>query len=195
MSDDWRAYVVPTKERLTPKRHKGSLVSYGPDELHLRETEVYEGGPDSFVKSRPDLFATGTTSRDEGYFYWALLKIIGPERVLGKNGMIWSYQSKVGGGSNRAGGSIVDFLVEGIGPNLDIGIRIVTPYFHDKAGPFKRATDFEQQFTLLDQDIFVVDVNSRDYVNDDRGVAVMSVAKKALEMRPGYNPLFRHWGI
>src|SRR5688500_7152664 len=109
MSEDWRAYVVPTRDRLTPKRHKGSLVSYGPDELHLRETEDYEGGPDSFVQSRPDLFATGTTSRDEGYFYWALLKTIGKEREIGKNGMTWYYQSKVGGGSNRAGGAVVDF--------------------------------------------------------------------------------------
>lgn len=195
MSDDWRAYVVPTKERLTPKRHKGSLVSYGPDELHLRETEVYEGGPEQFVQEHPELFATGTTSRDEGYFYWALLKRIGPERTIGKNGMVWYYQSKVGGGSNRAGGSIVDFLVEGVGPNLDIGIRIVTPFFHDKAGAFKRATDFEQQFSLLDQDIFTVDVNSRDYVNDPKGAAVMMVADNALAMRPSYNPLFRHWGI
>ena len=195
MSDDWRAYVVPTKERLTPKRHKGSLVSYGPDELHLRETEQFEGSPDDFVKNHPELFATGTTSRDEGYFYGALVKIIGPERAIGKNGMVWYYQSKIGGGSNRAGGSIVDFLVEGVGPNLDIGIRIVTPYFHDKAGPFKRATDFEQTFGLLDQDIFTVDVNSRDYIGTNEWGPVISIATKALEMRPNYNPLFRHWGI
>jgi hypothetical protein len=193
-SESWRRYVIPEPERLKPKRHRGALVNYGPRELRLQETVIYEGGPDAFVQANPQLFATGTTSNDEGYAYWALLKIIGPEREIGKNGMTWYYQSKVGGGSNRPGGSIVDFVVEGTGPNKDIGIRIVTPFFHEQAGAFKRATDEEQRFSLLDNDIFVVDVNSRNYITDKSGAAVLREMRNAIEMREGFNPLFRHWG-
>jgi hypothetical protein len=194
MSDEWLKYIIPEPERLKPKRHRGSIVSYGPEHLRLRE-DSETGEAEEFVQAHPELFATGTTSRDEGYAYFALLHIIGEPGVIGKNGMVWYYQSKVGGGSNRAGGAIVDFIVEGVGPNLDIGIRIVTPHFHDQAGAFKRATDIEQVFMLMDQDIFTVDVNSRDYIGDPKGVAAIQAITNALEMRPSYNPLFRHWGI
>ncbi len=192
-SKSWEAYLVPHPERLKPRRHRGSLISYGPSELRLRETIVYEGSPDHFIDRNPQLFATGTTSRDEGYAYWALLKIIGTEREIGKNGMTWYYQSKVGGGSNRAGGAVVDFVVEGLGRNNDIGIRIVTPYFHEKAGSFKRATDAEQLFMLLDQGIDVADVNSRNYVLDPTGVAVLQIISKAIERRPDFNITMRRW--
>jgi hypothetical protein len=194
-SESWRKYVVPTPERLTPKRHRGSIVNYGPMELGLREEVVYEGGPDEFIANNPQLFATGTTSSHEGYAYWALLKIIGEPGVPGKNGLVWYYQSKVGGGSNRAGGAVVDFMVEGALPSRDIGIRIVTPFFHDQAGAFKRAEDFEQTFMLLDNDILVVDVNSRNYITDHTGVAAIQAMTKAIEGRPDYNPLFRRWGV
>jgi hypothetical protein len=172
-SESWRKYVVPTPERLTPKRHRGSIVNYGPMELGLREEVVYEGGPDEFIANNPQLFATGTTSSHEGYAYWALLKIIGEPGVPGKNGLVWYYQSKVGGGSNRAGGAVVDFMVEGALPSRDIGIRIVTPFFHD----------------------LVVDVNSRNYITDHTGVAAIQAMTKAIEGRPDYNPLFRRWGV
>jgi hypothetical protein len=193
-SQSWERYVIPEPERLKPKRHRGSIISFGPEELGLRLNETH-GGPEEFVRNNPQLFATGTTSRDEGYAYWALLEEIGPPGVIGKNGMTWFYQSKVGGGTNRAGGAIVDFIVESLGPNPDIGIRIVTPFFHDKAGAFKRGSDEEQRFMLLDNDIFVVDINSRNYVNDPTGAAVKRSISNALQMRNDMNPLFRHWGI
>lgn len=191
----WRGFIVPEPERLKPRRHRRSIYNYGPEELGLRLNVILEGGPQEFVENNPQLFATGTTSSHEGYGYWALLHIIGPEGEPGRNGLVWFYQSKVAGGSNRPGGSIVDFIVEGALPTWDIGIRVVTPFFHDKAGPFKRAEDFEQQFSLLDNEVFVVDVNSRDYINDQTGRAAIAVYSKAIEARPGYNILFRHWGI
>ncbi len=191
----WRSFLVPEPEDLKPRRHRRSIYNYGPEELGMRENVVVEGGPEQFVRSNPQLFATGTTSSHEGYAYWALLKIIGNEGEVGRNGLTWYYQSEVRGGTNRAGGAIVDFVVEGALPDRDIGIRIVTPFFHDKAGAFKRGEDFEQQFFLLDQDIFVVDVNSRDYINDPTGKAAISAMTKAIDARPGYNILFRHWGI
>lgn len=194
-SRSWERYIVPSPERLIPKRHRGSIISYGPEELRLRETVVYEGGPEEFVKNNPQLFATGTTSRHEGYAYWALLHIIGKEREIGTNGLVWYYQSKVAGGSHRAGGSVVDFVVEGALPTLDIGIRVVTPFYHDEAGAFKRATDAEQVYGLLDNDIFVVDVHSNNYINDPKGAAVIKIMSDAIEGRGDVNPLFRHLGV
>lgn len=195
MSESWRSFIIPEPEPLKPRRQRGNLINYGPDELRMRENVIPEGGPEEFVLNNPQLFATGTTSSDEGFAYWALLHIIGPEGTIGTTGLVWYYQSKVGGGSNRPGGAIVDFIVEGALPNWDIGIRIVTPFFHDNAGAFKRGTDAEQVYSLLDNGIFVVDVNSRDYINDPKGIAAIRVMSKAIETRPGYNILFRHWGL
>jgi hypothetical protein len=161
----------------------------------MRENIIPAGSPEEFVNSNPQLFATGTTSRDEGYAYWALLKLIGNPGEIGKNGLIWYYQSKVEGGTGRAGGAVVDFIVVGALPSMDLGIRVVTAHFHDKAGAFKRGSDIEQVFGLLDNDIFTVDINSRDYINDQKGVAVKRVMENALQARPGYNTLFRHWGV
>lgn len=195
MSDDWRKYRVPEAEDLRPPRRRARLYSFGPNELHLRETVILEGGPDEFVRNNPQLFATGTTSRHEGYAYWALLKIIGPEGMPGKNGMVWYYQSKVGGGSHRPGGATVDFVVEGTGRNADLGIRIVTPFYHSQAGAGVRAFDEEQRFMLLDNDIFAVDVFSKSYINDNTGRAAIVTMARALESTPDYGPNFRSTGI
>lgn len=177
---EWRKYLTPEAEDLPTPRFKPGLYSYGPEVLGLRRNVVYEGGPEEFVKNNPGLFATGTTSRDEGYFYWGMVKEIGEERVPGKNGMTWYYQSKVAGGSNIIGGAVVDFVVENLGPNPSLGIRIVTPYFHEEAGAIKRGEDFEQQFSLLDNDLIPVDVKSSRYISDPTGRSVIMAVERAL---------------
>lgn len=190
---DWRKFLVPEKEPLKPPRRRGKIIGYGPAELHLRENVIPAYGPEAFVLNNPQLFATGSTSRDEGYAYWALLKIIGPERVMGEMGMTWYYQSKVSGGATKKGGSIIDFLVEKSGPGDDLGIRIVTPYRHTQAGPLKVAQDFEQTFSLVDNDIFAVDVYSRNYINDKTGRTVILTMKRALESQPDYSPIYHRF--
>lgn len=192
-SIDWKKFVKPKKANLLPPRMRRNLVVYGFEELGLNRVVTLGGGPEVFVRNNPGLFATGTTSRDEGYFYWALLQLIGLPGEPGINGMVWYYQSKVSGGNTRAGGAIVDFVVEGVGPNNDIGIRIVTPYFHIQAGPLQRATDFEQEAFLLDQGIDVIDVYSANYIFDRTGKAVLRSARNALIANPDFGPLHRRW--
>jgi hypothetical protein len=189
--EEWRKYLVPESEPLLPRRHRGNLFSYGPDELRLREGIILLGGPEEFVRNNPQLFATGSTSSHEGYAYWALLKIIGPEAEPGSNGLTWFYQSKVSAGRDGDRLSIVDFLIEGTGNPMDLGIRIVTPWHHELQGAAVRAFDFEQVFRLLDQDIFVVDVRSVNYMNDRTGQDAIRVMNRAIQNRPDYNPYHR----
>jgi hypothetical protein len=148
-------------------------------------------GPERFVKDNPQLFATPQTSRDEGYAYWALLKLIGEPGVTGRNGMVWYYQSKVGGGI--PGSAVVDFVIETAGPNPLIGIRIVTSFFHSEAGPHKRASDLQQIFNLLNQDIMVIDVFSQNYINDKTGRAVLKSMSRAINGQEDFGPAHRRW--
>jgi hypothetical protein len=188
---DWTKFIVNTPEHLIAPKRRKSLRYYGPEQLNLRKSVVFANGPEEFVQNNPHLFATGTTSRHEGYFYWGLFKRIGREGEPGKQGRTWFYQSKVGGGSNRPGGSIVDFIIEGVGPNPDLGVRIVTPYFHGQIGPYKRATDFEQSISLLDQDILAIDIDSRDYVGDPDGSAVLYAVDRVLNyQQSSFSPLY-----
>jgi hypothetical protein len=190
-NEEWRKYLVPEKERLLPKRRRGNIFTYGPEELGLRENVVYLDGPDAFVRANPQLFATGTTSAHEGYAYWALLKLIGLEGEPGRNGLTWWYQSKVGGGTNRAGGAVIDFLIEGTNNSMDLGVRIVTPYHHELQGAAVRAFDFEQGFRLLNSDVFVVDVRSKFYMNDKSGQTVIRVMNRAIQNTPDFSPYHR----
>lgn len=190
MTSDWKKFVVKSKNLLPIRQGRRGIFNYGQTHLGLRINVVNTDGPEQFVKANMRLFATGTTSRDEGYFYWALLKLIGPEREPGKNGLVWYYQSKVG---QNSGSAVVDFVIEGVGPNPQIGIRIVTPHFHINAGARKRASDFEQQFYLLDNNMLVVDVFSQNYINDPTGRAVLKAAAAAIEGRPDFGPNHRRW--
>ncbi len=185
---NWRQFVHAKDPRLVPPGRIG-LINYGPQELGLRREVIEEDGPEAFVQSNPGLFATGSTSRDEGYGYWVLLKYIGKERETGKNGMIWYYQSKTG----EKGGAFatLDFVVEN--GARTIGIRVVTPWFHIQAGPSKRAFDMEQIAFLTGQGVDVVDVYSQNYVNDPTGRAAMKTFINAVSDVPDRLPLDRHW--
>jgi hypothetical protein len=193
MPSDWKKFVTPEADpyRVPPRRR--GLFYFGPRELGLRLNVDPAWGPEEFVKNNPQLFATGTTSRDEGYAYWALLKIIGEPEEIGKNGLIWYYQSKVGGGSNLPGGAIVDFVIDSVGPNPLKGIRVVTPHFHTETDPYKRASDEEQIFNLMNQNMLVVDVFSQNYIFDKTGRAVIKVMKNAINEQSDFGPNIRRW--
>lgn len=191
----WQSFLTPEPDPLPLPRVVSKIRSYGPEELRLRENVVSTESPEYFVLTHPHLFKTGNTSRDEGYFYWALLKIIGPERQRGNYNMIWFYQSKVSGGANQIGGSIVDFVIQKSGRGKDLGIRIVTPFRHTGAGPFVKAKDLEQSFRLSEQGIEVIDVLSKNYLNDKTGRDVILAARRAIESRPDRSPLSRHFGV
>lgn len=190
--DDWRKFLPPLASRIAPPRRPRGIVSYGPSELRLRENMDVSGGPQTFVRNNPQLFATSSTSAHEGWFYWGCLKVIGPEYEYGKNGLLWRYQSKVRGAAGGPGGSIVDFLIENLGRGVDdLGVRIVTPFFHTGSGALNRGSDFEQIYTLLDAGVFVVDVYSVNYMSDPTGRAVIKAVEGVLQMRADYSPLYR----
>lgn len=190
-NEEWKKYIVPEKADIYPRHHRGGIFAWGPEELHLRENIQFADGPQAFVEANPQLFATSSTSNHEGYAYWALLQLIGPEGEPGRNGQIWFYQSSVKQSGSRSGGSIVDFLVETPGMPISLGIRIVTPWIHELQGAAVRAFDAEQVFRLFDQDVFVVDVRSAFYINDKTGQDVIKVISRAIQNQPDYSPYHR----
>lgn len=194
MPSDWKKFVQPQKDPALPPRRARGLFRYGQEILGLRLNITPGTGPEQFVRDNPQLFATPSTSRDEGYAYWALLKHIGPPGLPGKNGMVWYYQSKVGGG-NLPGSAVVDFVIEMFGPNPLIGCRIVTPYFHIQGGPHKRASDLEQIYNLLKQDMMVIDVFSENYIYDQTGRAVLKSMSRVINGQEDFGPAHRRWRL
>lgn len=191
----WEKYIVDAPESPRMPRLTRRIFIYGPEELRLRENLIPEGGPDQFVRNNPGLFATGTTSRDEGYFYWGLLKRVGEEGTKGHLGITWYYQSSVAGGRHRPGGAIIDFLLEVPSGRFDLGIRIVTPYRHTFAGPLKRGTDDAQVLYLRRQGIQAVDVFSKNYIGDPSGRAVIQSVDRAIAGDNDFSPLYhRNFG-
>jgi hypothetical protein len=186
----WKVFVHPPDAALKLQRGRTGIIRYGPSYLGLRYEIHPSDGPEQFVQSNPQLFATGTTSRDEGYGFWALLKLIGPEGgEIGKNGMAWYYQSKTG--EKGSAFATVDFVIEIL--RKTIGIRVVTPWFHIQAGPAQRAFDEEQVYFLISQGMSVVDVYSQNYINDDTGRAALKVYSQAISDAPDLLPIARHW--
>ena len=68
-----------------------SIINYGPERMGGREIADPMSGPEQFVKDHPELFATSSTSREEGYFYYGCIEELGPEGDEGG----WQYQQKV----------------------------------------------------------------------------------------------------
>jgi hypothetical protein len=166
----WKGFAVQSGQIVQPAKGL-PMTYYGPSELKLRDIVVPEGGPMGFVKAHPELFHTGTTSTDEGFFYWAEERLLGPEGPEGG----WYYQS----GNADANAAIVDFRVSRSGGLPDLGIRIQSAYRHLGAGPFKAASDAEQIYTIMGNDMIVVDVWSEWYIGDLTGKAVLAVARQA----------------
>ena len=167
----WKAFLKTGNVKPT---QGFALFSYGPAILGLRENVIPEGGVVDFVNSHPNLFATGTTSRDEGFFYWSLMQLLGPEGDEGG----WLYQA----GNPDANQAVVDFLIKRPGER-DLGIRIQSQYRHLGAGPLKAATDAEQVYALEDT-MDVLDVWSEWYIDDLTGRTVLAVARDAIAGDP-----------
>lgn len=164
---DWKKFLALAGEEI-PAPHT-SFIDYGPSVLGLRLDVVPQGGVVDFVNSHPELFATGTTSRDEGFFFWAELQLLGPEGPEGG----WYYQS----GNADSNSAVVDFRIHRPGQR-DLGIRIQSQYRHLSGGAFKQATDAEQVYALEDQ-MDVLDVWSEWYIGDLSGKTVLAVAREA----------------
>lgn len=149
------------------------LRSYGPAVAGLRnEAGVNVTGPLTFIHAHPEIFGGGTTSNSEGYIYWALLKILGPE------GDQWSYQSSVLGGRHSPGGAVVDFVL--YLPNAEIGLRIQTYRFHESAPVSKRMYDTEQLVDIFRADFLVIDIYEQDFIFDETGQAAIRLCLEAM---------------
>lgn len=158
-----------------------TIISWGPEHLGLRKEPELEYGPAAFTAAHPELFATGTTSADEGWFYWGCLEVMGPEgRASG-----WQYQKRVG--YAKVGGATVDFVIW-VPIGNPIACRIQTPYFHEEFGPAKEATDAIQVGTLQDAGYDVIDAFSRLYMGDPSGLAVKDMVKRVMAKDPSLVP-------
>lgn len=177
----WTSFYRVTKEPLEVPAL--TIIQWGPAELGLREEPVLEYGPAAFTKAHPELFRTGTTSAEEGWFYWALLQsdVRGPEGTEGG----WQYQKRTG--FAKVGGAVVDFVIY-VPKGRPIACRIQTPYFHEEFGPEKNATDREQIGMLDDAGYDVVDAFSRLYMHDPSGLAVKDIAKRVISKDPSLVP-------
>jgi hypothetical protein len=176
----WTAFYRPEK-RPNLEPHQITIISWGPEHLGLRESPELQYGPAAFTAAHPELFATGTTSADEGWFYWGCLEVLGEEgRSSG-----WQYQKRVG--YAKIGGATVDFVLW-VPIGRPIACRIVTPYFHEEQGPEKAASDREQVGMLDDAGYDTVDAFSRLYMQDPSGVAVKDMVKRVIQKDPSLVP-------
>jgi hypothetical protein len=177
----WMEFYHPVKEPLEVPDL--TIISWGPAHLGLRQEPVLEYGPAAFTAAHPELFKTGTTSADEGWFYWALSQpdVRGPEGPEGG----WQYQKRVG--YAKVGGANVDFVIY-VAQGNPIACRIVTPYFHEEFGPEKQASDRNQVGTIQDAGYDVVDAFSRLYMHDPSGLAVKDTARRVIAKDPGLVP-------
>lgn len=151
----------------------GGLRSYGPAELGLNVVTENLVGPMAFINAHPELFATGTTSAPEGFIYWALTKLLGPEDYS-----TWTYQASVLNGRHSPGGAVVDFVV--YLPNVTLGFRIQTYRFHEDAPVSKRIYDVEQLIAIFRADFMVIDIFEQDFLYDETGQAAIKVVLEAL---------------
>lgn len=182
---NWTKFYHP-KQGPDPYHPHISIIPYGPEGLHLRDTVVNISGPDAFVDAHPEKFHTSSTTRDEGYFYYGLLYVRGPEGPQGG----WKYQSGVHPGGQKIGGATVDFVIDTM-DDRPIACRIVTP-FHEGgfvfAGPEKEASDELQQFTLEENGYDVIDAYSKLWMSDPSGLAVKRIVQRVIDKDPTFNP-------
>lgn len=169
-------YKAPPKPPVTPRTDqppqppKRTALPSGPKRYRLEARGIIIGGPGE----PPPGFVTGTTSKVEWYWYWAMTKLKGPEGPSSG----WAYQDSAAGGRTLPGGSILDFLVFDQVPRL--AIRIQTDRFHQAFGARQIIYDTEQMITLNRLGYEVVNTWSQDWQNDASGQAVIAACKKIL---------------
>lgn len=171
---NWKDFYHPQKDA-DPYDPNITLIQYGPLHLALRQTPEVQYGPQAFTDAHPELFATGTTSAPEGWFYWACIQVRGQPGVEGG----WQYQKQVRPGGARIGSATVDFVFTS--RPRDIACRIVTPYFHTEFGPEKEGSDNEQVFSLQESGYDVVDTFSELWMPDPSGRAVIRAVEMVLQ--------------
>jgi hypothetical protein len=172
---NWQDFYHPVKDA-APRR--SGIMSYGPAELGGREIVVVQGGPRDFVDHNPGLFATSSTSEEEGWFYWGCLQELGPHGVEGG----WTYQRQVRPYGARVGQATIDFVID-VAPR-PLAVRIQTPYFHAAIGPEQDGFDDEQLLTLEDSGYDVIDVPSDLYMDDESGLAVRRMVRRVVNRDP-----------
>lgn len=125
--------------------------------------------------------STGTTSLSEGILYWALEKLLGPE------GIQWTFQESRMGGRHRLGGAVVDFII--YIDNVSIGVRVQTYRFHQNVDPRKQAYDVEQFRALTGPRTIIIDVFESQYIDDPTGETAIKLMLEVINKRWRINPL------
>jgi len=151
------------------------------------------GGP-----GRPPFgFTNGRTSDQEWVVYWALFKILAPNRdprqppFWGVDG-VFRYQSSYFGGRVR-GGTVLDFLVQYTPKTrTNVGIRVQGSRYHEQGGARRQAEDAALR-NRLSGSMIVVDIWDYELLESsgtpgDGQKAVVAV-KRALGMLQGQSRL------
>jgi len=157
-----------------------SLFVYGIRELGLNLLPQRDGGGPG---EPPVGFVGGTTSATEWYVFWAFEKLLGPE------GVNWTYQESFQGGRHVPGGAVIDFVL--YMPMQTILVRVQTWRFHFGDGPDKIQADTEQKIanTSIWGEEIVVDIYEQYFIDDDTGKAVLEVCSDAMQGVEWPNPI------
>lgn len=172
--------------KFTPPRDARAIIPRPLGTLGAGKEPEPSTGFEAECRDNP-AFKGGTVSITECYAYKALEIILGPE------GEGWAYQESQLGGRHLPGGAVVDFIVYGYldqdGDQIDIGIRVVTFYFHQAQGALKQASDTEQLLDLEADNIRIIDVFEEELLRDEQGKAALWVMRDAIAGIQHPNPL------
>lgn len=170
-----------------PKPQRFPIKPTGPEHLRLGRRPLRVGiGPGE----PPIGFVGAHTSRTEWLVYWALFRLLAPNRnprtppftgILD----VFAYQ-KIDDGGRIPGGSVTDFQVKT--PTGWIGIRVDTERWHIFADPTQQAKDLFIK-THLKAVQKVVTIYEQDFIADDTGEAVCTVVALALKGIERMNPI------
>jgi hypothetical protein len=105
-----------------------------------------------------------------------MLKLLGPE------GMKWSYQSKVMGGRKQPGGAVPDFLYR----ETNTIFRVQTERYHIAVPHYTQFKDREQYRAVSRAGFKVIDIYEEHFIGDATGQQAIAVTWDAIkgEQRP-----------
>ena len=172
--------ALPKLGSTKPVIYRPTVRPLGPRLYRLsKRPDIVGGGPGE----PPPGFVTGTTSRSEWRYYWALAKIfvdpLDPRRPPFTGGKEWQYQAAVDGRFTRdVGSSVIDFLIyQGV---RKLGLRLQTERWHVMAGPQKFWKDFFLKTHSNEVDL-IIDVFDQYSLSDPTGEATIKQLKFALK--------------
>jgi hypothetical protein len=140
---------------------------------------VFFGGPELFAAQ----FIGPTTSKSEGYIYWALLKVLGP---AGEGS--WGYQI-----SSNNSATIIDFVIWNQQPRL--AWRVQSERFHIATLQYKHTYDRLQKEMLERSGYKVIDLYEEHFLKDKTGRAAILLVKDALKGRQRPSPIRYKTGL